>query len=90
MKTAEEILRIEVAAGNCDDITTNPEPDFSLPFYQDIVSLMKIYGRKCAEQALKDAAERATAHAYYHPEDKGEPDAEVDLDSILSTPIVTP
>lgn len=76
MKTAEEILRIEFAAGNCDDITTNPEPDFSLPFYQSIVSLMKIYGRKCAEQALKDAAEHF--------------DAECNRHVIIQTPILTP
>ena len=40
---AKEFLIQEFKKGNCDDITSNPEPDFSLPFYTSITRLMELY-----------------------------------------------
>lgn len=81
MITAEEILeqmRIEMPFAL---------PERIRPYLKEA---MQIYGRQCAEHALKDAAERSEASVIYHNEDQGEPSAEVDKESILQTPIVTP
>ena len=43
MKTAEEFYEQERLNNNTEDITSNPNPDYSLPFYQSIFRLMEKY-----------------------------------------------
>lgn len=85
MRTAEEILYSHGGAG--------------LPARIDAVKAMKEYATQVAEQVLKDAAERATMtfHDGHFKSDKptkhhqiGADNLQVNRDSILSTPVLTP
>lgn len=51
---AKEFLKKEFKAGRCKDITENPVPDFSLPFYDGIVKLMKRYAVYCEIEPLTE------------------------------------
>lgn len=74
MKTAEEYLKIWQGE--------------ELLITKDIAIIaMKEYGRQCAVQALKDAADRAEVEGTHN---EGTIGYCVDRDSILLTPIVTP
>ena len=43
MNKAKEHYEKERLKGNTEDITSNPDPDYSLPFYQAIFRLMESY-----------------------------------------------
>lgn len=55
MNTAKEILRSEAL---CD-----PGSTYEYYHIDDVLNVMKIYAKKVAEQALKDASERAITKA---------------------------
>lgn len=44
--TPQEFYEEQRKRGLTDDITCNPEPDYSLPFYQQIFSLMEEYAKQ--------------------------------------------
>lgn len=59
---AQQFLINEFLDLNCEDITTNPNPDYSQPFYQSIIRLMEKYAAYHSsdiydtQQATKDYA----------------------------------
>ena len=54
METIQQFYENQRIVGNTENITGNPNPDYSLPFYQTIFSIMESYAeQKCREQ--KDA-----------------------------------
>lgn len=73
MKTASEIFQSRYQAGADGWMAQS-----------SVLECMKEYGRQCAEQALKDAAENALCEWIDNRI------VSVDRKSILNTPIVTP
>lgn len=61
-------------------------------YIEDLPEVMKEYAKQVAEQALKDAAEKATVELVWEwdGENEYQTNGGVDKDSILSTPIQTP
>ena len=60
MLSAEELMEIEFEEGNCDNITSNPYPNFKLQFYQEIIRLMKLYRNQGIQQASEVCSEMLT------------------------------
>jgi hypothetical protein len=85
MKTAEEIREeIAIAEGCASWANLIATEDLSIgEKVLEVDRCMKAYGRQCAEQALKDAADRAT----YIRIGKI---VSINTYSITNTPIVTP
>lgn len=91
MKTAHDYIQsVRLFPANIDQIAESLMISGSL--YMDLKAILYAYGKQCAEQALKDAAEAATAHteSRFPSVHYCECCPVVDKDSILNTAIVTP
>lgn len=54
MKTPEQFYEDARQAGFTDAITSNTNPDYTMPFYQSIFALMKSYSKYSLEEIRKD------------------------------------
>ena len=46
MAPAKDFLIREFEIGNCEDITSNPHPDYGLPFFNSIAGLMERFTKQ--------------------------------------------
>lgn len=53
METPQEYYERKRKLGLTDDITSNPDPDYNQPFYQNIFRLMECYAKLCDGKIVK-------------------------------------
>ena len=68
MKTTEAYYEKLRKAGETEDITGNPNPDYTLPFYQNIFRLMEQYHKEASQEEAKERYGKACG-LYYNIDD---------------------
>ena len=65
MKTTEAYYEKLRKAGETEDITGNPNPDYTLPFYQNIFRLMEQYRKEASQEEAKERYGKAYKYFLY-------------------------
>lgn len=82
--TAEQFYEYKRLAGETEDITGNPNPDYNNRFYSEIFELMTGFAKMHVTEALKKASEKAKQdHDYSISSQKFIPSG-IDKESILN------